>query len=170
MKLFLNLLFVLLLTLNNSSAQEDFDENLNQIYYIKILKSKRKLSTFNYQGKLIKDYKVALGKNPRGKKQIEGDNKTPEGIYEIEAKNPNSAYFLSLKISYPSEKDKITANKLSLNPGSDIMIHGLKNGFGFIGKYHANVDWTQGCIALTNEEIQEIFDNTEIGAKVEILP
>jgi murein L,D-transpeptidase YafK len=105
-----------------------------------------------------------------GARTKEGDGKTPEGTYKIIAKNPKSSYHLALKISYPTAEEVNEARKLSINPGGDIMIHGIRNGFGFIGKYHSLIDWTKGCIALTNKEIEEIYHSVFLGTKVEILP
>ncbi len=159
-------LFLIFFTYQNSQL---FAQNTDNIDQIKIIKSERKLFTYS-KGKLLKTYKISLGKNPIGQKLKEGDGKTPEGYYEVIAKNPKSAYHLSLKISYPNSKQIEEAKKVSINPGGDIMIHGIKNGLGFIGKYHSLVDWTQGCIAVSNREIEEIYNSTSVGTKVEILP
>jgi murein L,D-transpeptidase YafK len=145
------------------------DNNLQKINYMKIVKSKRKLYTYSNQ-RLIKTYKIALGRNPIGHKKIAGDKKTPEGLYQITEKNPNSAYHLSLKISYPSKIDIQNAENSSINLGDNIMIHGIRNGFGLVGKYHNLIDWTKGCIAVSNEEIEEIYNAASIGTKIEILP
>lgn len=159
-------LFLIFFTYQNSQL---FAKNIDNIDQIKIIKSERKLFTYG-KGKLLKTYKIALGKNPIGQKLKEGDGRTPEGVYEIIAKNPKSAYHLSLKISYPNPKQIEEAKKLSINPGDDIMIHGIRNGLGFIGKYHSLIDWTQGCIAVSSKEIEEIYNLVLIGTKVEILP
>ena len=168
MSVFLKILgfFLILFAYENSQL---FAQNTDNIDQIKIIKSERKLFTYS-KGKLLKSYQIALGENPIGQKLKEGDGKTTEGYYEVIAKNPKSAYHLSLKISYPNPKQIEEAKKLSRNPGGDIMIHGIKNGLGFIGKYHSLVDWTQGCIAVSNREIEEIYNLVLIGAKVEILP
>ncbi len=159
-------LFLIFFTYQNSQL---FAQNTDNIDQIKIIKSERKLFTYS-KGKLLKTYKISLGKNPIGQKLKEGDGKTPEGYYEVIAKNPKSAYHLSLKISYPNSKQIEEAKKVSINPGGDIMIHGIRNGLGFIGKYHSLIDWTQGCIAVSNREIEEIYNSTSVGTKVEILP
>lgn len=122
------------------------------------------------KGEVIKTYKIALGGDPVGQKERQGDHKTPEGIYFIDAKNRNSQYHLSLRISYPNETDRKRATALGVSPGGDIMIHGIKNGFAWIGDAHAEVDWTRGCIAVTNEEIEEIDKIAPIGTAVEIRP
>ncbi|WKN42667.1 L,D-transpeptidase family protein [Tunicatimonas pelagia] len=119
---------------------------------------------------LLKTYRIALGFNPIGHKEIEGDGKTPEGLYYIDSKNPNSAYHLNLGVSYPNELDKAHAEKLGKSPGGDIKIHGLKNGLGFVEAAHLQQDWTAGCIAITNEEIEELFRSVPIGTPIEIKP
>ncbi|WP_010299027.1 L,D-transpeptidase family protein [Candidatus Odyssella thessalonicensis] len=120
--------------------------------------------------KAVKTYKIALGRNPVGHKQKQGDCRTPEGQYKISGKNPKSRYYKALRISYPNPQDLICAKKNCVNPGGDIMIHGLGDGFAWLGKTHLLRDWTQGCIAVTNEEMDEIFKSTQVGATIEIRP
>ena len=99
---------------------------------------------------------------------MEGDEKTPEGEYLISGRNPKSSFHLSLRISYPNAEQVLVANEKGMNPGGDIMIHGIKRGFGWLGKLHAYVDWTTGCVAVTNEEIEEIYRSVPDGTKVTI--
>lgn len=134
-----------------------------------IEKQARRLTLFS-KGEVIKTYTIALGGNPVGPKEREGDNKTPEGTYLIDARNGNSAYHLSLHISYPNEKDQLRAMDLGVSPGGDIMIHGIKNGFAPLGATHAERDWTEGCIAVTNQEMEEIYKLVSNGTIVEITP
>jgi tetratricopeptide (TPR) repeat protein len=122
---------------------------------ILIEKEERRLTLFS-KGKVLKTYTIALGGNPNGPKERQGDNKTPEGTYIIDSRNRDSRYHLSLHVSYPNEKDKKRAKELGVSPGGDIMIHGIKNGFSWVGDLHTEVDWTKGCIAVTDEEIEEI--------------
>jgi L,D-peptidoglycan transpeptidase YkuD (ErfK/YbiS/YcfS/YnhG family) len=122
------------------------------------------------KGEVIKTYTIALGGNPVGPKEREGDNKTPEGIYFIDSRNGNSGYHLSLHISYPNELDNMRARERGVRPGGDIMIHGIKNGFSPVGTSHAKSDWTQGCIAVTNQEMEEIYKLVPNGTLVEITP
>jgi len=136
---------------------------------ILIEKAARKLSIFR-DGKTIKTYQVALGRNPTGPKEEEGDMKTPEGIYTIDYRNPNSDYHLALHISYPSPEDAARAAQRGVNAGFDIMIHGLPNGMGWMGALHRRRDWTAGCVALTDEEIEELWRATPDGTTVEIRP
>lgn len=134
-----------------------------------VYKSKREMHAFS-KGKLIKTYYIALGRQPVGPKQFEGDMKTPEGIYTIHDKNPNSDWHKNLGISYPNAADIERARKLGKPPGGAIKIHGLGPHKGALGKLHRNRDWTFGCIAVTNEEIDELYRSVKIGAKIEIKP
>jgi murein L,D-transpeptidase YafK len=136
---------------------------------IVIEKSARTLAVFA-NGKELKRYRVALGRNPVGAKQREGDMKTPEGIYKIDSRNPQSDFHLGLHVSYPSDEDKARAATRGVSAGFDIMIHGIQNGRGWIGAFHRVNDWTAGCIALTDEEIEELWRVTPDGTTVEIQP
>ena len=135
-----------------------------------LIEKKERQLTLLSKGEVIKSYKIALGGNPVGPKERQGDNKTPEGTYIIDSRNGKSGYHLSLHISYPNEKDKRRVKELGVSPGGDIMIHGIKNGFSWIGSSHAEVDWTEGCIAVTNEEMEEIYKFVPNGTIVEIRP
>ena len=121
-------------------------------------------------GNQIKTYRIALGRNPLGAKQEEGDMKTPEGIYNIDGRNPQSSFHLALHISYPSDEDNKRAATHGVSAGSDIMIHGIQNGRGWIGAFHRWKDWTAGCIAVTDEEIEELWRVTPDGTTIEIHP
>jgi murein L,D-transpeptidase YafK len=136
---------------------------------ILIEKNARRLMLIS-QGEVLKSYNIALGGNPIGPKERQGDNKTPEGTYVIDGRNKDSRFHLSLHISYPNERDKNRAKKLGVSPGGDIMIHGIKNGFSWVGDAHTGVDWTKGCIAVTDEEIEEISKVAPNGTIVEIRP
>lgn len=135
-----------------------------------LIEKKERRLTLSSKGKALKTYQIALGGNPIGPKERQGDNKTPEGTYVIDSRNKDSRYHLSLHISYPNEKDKKRAKQLGVSPGGDIMIHGIKNGFSWVGDLHAEIDWTQGCIAVTDEEIEEIGRVAPNGTTVEIRP
>ncbi|MFC4176418.1 L,D-transpeptidase family protein [Flavobacterium gossypii] len=136
---------------------------------IEVFKSKRRMKVYS-EGVLLKTYRISLGKNPVGHKQFEGDCKTPEGIYSIDGRNPNSTFHKNLGISYPNEKDLEKAKSLGKPAGGDIKIHGLRNGRGYISKFHRWRDWTAGCIAVTDVEIDELYDAVKIGAEIQIYP
>lgn len=134
-----------------------------------VYKSKREMHAF-YQGKPIKIYPISLGKNPIGHKAFEGDMKTPEGIYTINDRNPNSSYHKNLGISYPNDADIAHAKAHGKSAGGAIKIHGIKNGLGdVIGANHLLKDWTHGCIAVTNHEIDELYVAVVNDAVIEIL-
>lgn len=136
---------------------------------ILVEKSKRRLVLFS-DNKILRVYHIALGKNPVGPKIREGDGKTPEGVYYIDYRNSNSRYHLSLHISYPNAGDRLKAEQLGVQPGGDIMIHGLKNGLKMSGSFHRFVDWTDGCVAVTNHEIEELWELVPDGTPIEIKP
>jgi len=119
---------------------------------------------------LIKTYTIAIGSNNPGAKEYKGDKKTPEGTYSIVDKNPNSGWHKNLGISYPNNEDIARALKTGKKTGGDIKIHGLKNGGFPFGKFHRLRDWTNGCIAITNEEIDDLYDHTPIGTPIIITP
>jgi len=113
---------------------------------------------------VLRVYRIALGREPVGHKVQEGDGRTPEGLYTIDRRNPKSRYYLSLRISYPNDADRARAASLAVEPGGDIMIHGLKDGEIREG------DWTQGCIAVTDKEMEEIWGLVPEGIPVRIEP
>ena len=124
-----------------------------------------------YRGnRLLKTYRVALGPNIEGPKEREGDGRTPEGTYVIDSRKRDSAFHRALHISYPNEDDRRRARRAGASPGGAIMIHGLPNGMGALGRAHAVRDWTEGCIAVTNDEIEEIWRVVPNGARVVIRP
>jgi len=134
---------------------------------ILVLKSERKLILLSGDAP-VREYRVSLGRNPEGHKRREGDNRTPEGLYRIDWRNQASAYHLSLHVSYPEAEDVEAARRRGVSPGGEIMIHGLPNGWGFLGRLHRLRDWTRGCIAVTDREIREIWSLVPDGTPIEI--
>ena len=134
-----------------------------------VLKRERTLQLYK-EGKLIKSYKVALGGNPVGPKTRQGDHKTPEGNYVLDSRNAHSQFYKSIHISYPSARDRAQARPAGVSPGGDVFVHGLPNGYGWIGAGHRAKDWTDGCIAVTNQEIDEIWRAVPDGTPIEIRP
>jgi len=120
-------------------------------------------------GKVIRSYRIALGDSPTGHKQQEGDQRTPVGVYTLDYKNENSIAHRSIHISYPNTEDKARATSLGVSPGGDIMIHGQMNGFGHLGWLNQQRDWTDGCIAVTNDEMDTIMAAVTIGTPIEIV-
>lgn len=136
---------------------------------IEVRKGERRLTLWR-DGAVLRTYDIALGREPVGAKAREGDLRTPEGDYRINWRNPNSGYHLSLHISYPDAADRARAAAGGFSPGGAIMIHGLRNGLGWIGRLHRLRDWTAGCIALTNAELDELWRVVPDGTRIRIRP
>lgn len=157
---------MILLLLIGMLAVEDRATKADQAL---VVKSQHTLTLLS-QGKVLRTYKVALGGTPVGAKEQEGDHKTPEGRYILDRRNPKSRFYKSIHVSYPNERDKQRASQRGVSPGGDIMVHGLPNGFGWLGAAHRNMDWTDGCVAVTNAEMDEIWDVVPDGTPIEIRP
>jgi len=136
---------------------------------ILVEKAARRLTLFS-AGRRLKEYRVALGFSPVGPKQHEGDGRTPEGKYTIDFHKSDSAFHRALHVSYPSDADTARAAEAGVAPGGDIMIHGLPNGFSALGSAHRMRDWTAGCVAVTDSEIDEIWTLIDDGTPIEIRP
>jgi murein L,D-transpeptidase YafK len=160
MKIFI-CFFIMVLSLNALS-----DTKADKVI---VKKSQAKLLLM-YKGKVIKEYHVAFGAEPKGHKQQEGDERTPEGKYVLDYKKSNSSFYKAIHISYPNEQDKVNAKKLGVDPGGLIMIHGQKNGFGLFSFITQKFNWTNGCIAVTNSEMDEIWEAVDENTPIEILP
>jgi murein L,D-transpeptidase YafK len=137
--------------------------------HVVVFKKERTLELLS-QGKVIKTFKVALGGDPVGPKTRQGDHKTPEGVYVLDFRNAHSQFYKAIHISYPNEHDRAIARQKGVSPGGDVFVHGLPNGYGAIGAAHRLKDWTDGCIAVTDEEIDEIWKAVPDGAQIEIKP
>jgi murein L,D-transpeptidase YafK len=122
------------------------------------------------QGKEVRSYRIALGDEPIGPKTRQGDHKTPEGVYTLDSRNPNSQFYKAFHVSYPNSKDIAAARKLGVSPGGDIMVHGLPKKYAWVGHSHTLHDWTDGCIAVTNDEMDEIWKLVHVGTPIEIKP
>ena len=136
---------------------------------IVVEKSARRLTLYAH-GVPLKSYRISLGAQPRGAKERAEDNKTPEGLYRIDFKNARSRFHKALHVSYPSPSDRARAAAAGISPGGDVMIHGLPNGLGFLGRTQRFRDWTAGCIALTDREVDEVWRAVPAGTPVEIRP
>ena len=150
------------------SADSPLPETL-RFDYLLIEKEKRLLTAFS-GGEAVRMYRVALGVEPVGAKEFQGDGKTPEGMYHVDGKNPHSQYYKNLGVSYPSREDREHAAKSGKSPGGDIKIHGLGPKFRQLGSMQWRYDWTLGCIAVTDEEIDELYERTPVGTPIEIRP
>ena len=126
---------------------------------------------FLYDGKeLLATFPISLGRAPIGHKEREGDKKTPEGRYVLDYKNPNSQYYLSIHVSYPNTQDKKRARELGVSPGGDIMIHGQPNSANYAPEVLQRYDWTDGCIAVTNEQMDQIWAMVDVPVTIQIAP
>ncbi|MBT2773701.1 L,D-transpeptidase family protein [Halomonas sp. ISL-60] len=144
-------------------------EELPQAEAVLVIKEERKLYLLR-DGEPYREYGIALGGNPVGHKKEEGDQRTPEGDYVLDWRNPNSMAHLSLHVSYPNEEDQAQAEARGVSPGGMIMIHGQRNGFGWLGRLLQRWDWTDGCIAVTNVEMEEIWHAVQNGTPIRIEP
>lgn len=142
----------------------------SEIAKLVVRKANREMDAYDAQGRLLKTYPVALGFNPVEHKQFEGDGKTPEGRYTINDRNPNSGYHKNLGVSYPNDADRAYAAAQGKSAGGNIKIHGMRNGMSAIGAQHLHRDWTHGCIAVTDGEIDELYALVKPQAEIEILP
>ncbi len=159
----------LLLTALVGSAGPSLAAPLHKADEVLVIKHERKLY-LRRQGETLKWFWVALGKNPVGQKSQIGDGRTPEGIYRIEGRDANSDFYRALWLSYPNGADRERAQQLGVNPGGGIMIHAVPKGYEPTGPGERMIDWTDGCIAVTNADMDEIWDRVPDGTRVEILP
>ncbi len=134
---------------------------------VKVDKSKRRMYLID-NGQVVKEFRIALGKHPKGHKTQEGDHRTPEGRYYLDFVIDKSEFYRSIHISYPNPRDIAYAAKLHVDPGGNIKIHGLRNGEKRPAKFVQSFDWTNGCIAITNEEMDELLTLVKTGTPIEI--
>jgi murein L,D-transpeptidase YafK len=132
-------------------------------------KSKRKLHLLK-DNQAFRSFDIALGVAPVGDKEREGDQKTPEGLYYLDLRNPNSDFFLSIRVSYPNPTDRVEARRMGQDPGGQIMIHGQPNIPTYSAAYYAKEDWTNGCIAVSNSDMIDIWLMTPSNVPIEIVP
>ncbi len=160
MKTLLLSLFTTALLISNAFADS------YKVDEIKVYKSENRMVML-YKGKITKEYEVMLGRGGEGPKVQEGDNLVPEGSYKLTVKNPKSLYYKSIRINYPNKQDIKKAKELGVDPGGDIYIHGTPNsqfGSWVFG------NWTRGCVAVTNDEMDEIWDNVQVPTPITIYP
>jgi murein L,D-transpeptidase YafK len=155
------LIVILLLLPTATGAMEKADR-------VVVVKSEARLYLIRNE-KVLHAFPVAMG-NPKGHKRQQGDRRTPEGSYRLDLKNPNSAYYRSIRISYPNAQDCRQARQRGVDPGGWIMIHGQKNGLGHLAPITQQMNWTDGCIAVTNEEMDVIWQAVDVGTPIDIRP
>lgn len=143
--------------------------NAQAIDQVRVLKSERKLQLLA-AGVVQKEFQIALGGSPIGHKLREGDEKTPEGHYVLDYKKADSAFYKAIHISYPNAEDIARAKKAGASPGGQIMIHGQKNGFGWLSGAAQQFDWTNGCVALSNADMEKVWKAVSPGTPIELRP
>jgi len=153
-------LFALILTVLSFSSSAGVD-------LVKVDKSENKMYLLD-NGKVIKEYHVAFGENPKGHKEQEGDEKTPEGTYTLDYKKEDSSFYRAMHISYPNKMDIENAKNKGVSAGGFIMVHGQRNRLGWLSGITQQFNWTNGCIALTNTEMDEFMLLVNIGTKIKI--
>ncbi|MFA5353113.1 MAG: L,D-transpeptidase family protein [Thermodesulfovibrionales bacterium] len=134
-----------------------------------VIKNKKLLMLLK-DGEVLKAYKISLGKAPQGPKTREGDKRTPEGTYTLDYRKARSEYYRAFHISYPNEKDLENARRLGVSPGGGIELHGLPRNLEDVGGLHRSLNWTDGCIAVTNREMDELWTLVADGTPIEIRP
>lgn len=160
---------VAMILLISTAVQTQAAAITQSVTYLTVDKADRKLTAWHGR-QIIKSYRIALGGNPLGHKQQEGDSRTPEGRYIIDMKNPKSSFHLSLHISYPNRTDRLSARRRGVSPGGNIMIHGTPEALSTVNALGMYVDWTAGCIAVSNVEIEELFRAVKVGTPILIRP
>ena len=136
---------------------------------VRVSKSERKLQLLS-AGEVLHQFNIALGGDPKGHKRQEGDGKTPEGAYILDYKKPDSAFYRAIHISYPNSEDSTSARSRGVSPGGQIMIHGQRNGLGWLSFISQRFDWTDGCVALANDEMDIVWGLVKVGTRIEIIP
>lgn len=154
---------------DNAIARKAWPTPEQPVDYIRVLKSKRILEAWR-GGIRIRAYPIALGQDPVGPKQREGDGRTPEGSYQLTWRKDDSVAYKAFHINYPSRDDRERARQAGVKPGGSIMIHGQWNGFGWAGWLLQNFDWTNGCIGLSNKDMDDLWQIVGWGTPIEILP
>ncbi|MEZ4484471.1 MAG: L,D-transpeptidase family protein [Syntrophotaleaceae bacterium] len=139
------------------------------IDYVLVRKSEGKMFLLADK-QVLREYNIALGANPKGHKQREGDERTPEGAYILDYKKSDSGFYKAIHIDYPNAADRARARAAKVDPGGQIMIHGQKNGYGRFARVTQRFNWTDGCIAVTNAEMDELWRLVEVGTPIVIRP
>lgn len=166
---FLAVLGMTILLGNAVAEEQDLVTGPDGADYVVVDKSDRKLYLYR-AGRILREFDVALGQMPNGPKQREGDFRTPEGKYFLDERNVNSDFFLSIHVSYPNETDRARARELGVDPGGQIMIHGLPNEPKYDVRHYQGTDWTDGCIAVSNSDMIDIWLMTRESTPIEIRP
>lgn len=165
MRILLKLFIILSISLSLTACNKFKTYDGPQVTRVVVMKAQRKMFLLHGK-KILKEYDVDLGFTPSGHKEIEGDGRTPEGSYFINFHNPNSNYYLSIGISYPNSEDIAYAKKMGKSPGGNIFIHGGPT----LKRDKNKIDWTAGCISVSNKQMRGIYAMVEDGTQIDILP
>ncbi|MDJ1499142.1 L,D-transpeptidase family protein [Xanthocytophaga agilis] len=163
---YLILVFLLSIFIACSKKQPAIHDKADKVL---VFKAKRKMQLLKGNN-VLRTYTIALGESPEGHKGKEGDERTPEGKYTLDWRNAKSSCYKSLHVSYPNEQDRKSAEEKGVSPGGMIMIHGLHPSITWVGRFHTLYDWTNGCIGVTNAEMDEIWKAVPDGTTIEIKP
>lgn len=162
--------FLLIVLFSIGYCSADFDIEPVKADSVLVKKSEKALYMFK-EGKLLKRFNVVFGPRPKGHKIMEGDDRTPEGDYTLDFKNAKSNFYKSIRVSYPNEADRERARRINVQPGGNIMIHGSKNSWSAkTAARSRKFNWTDGCIALSNNDMDEFWEAIEIGTPIRIEP
>jgi murein L,D-transpeptidase YafK len=165
MKMFNKCLFVALLLF----FQAAYSDDVPKADAVLVIKSEKRLYLLR-QGEQIASLRVAFGSAPVGTKRQEGDGRTPEGRYVLDYKNIDSQFYKSIHVSYPNSQDREQARERGVSPGGDIMIHGQANGWEWASLFVQLFSWTDGCIALSNSDMERVWNSVDPGTPIEIRP
>lgn len=157
------LLIILLLFISQIALAEP------SVTRVRVLKNDHKLQLLDGEN-LLREFHVVFGANPKGHKMQEGDERTPEGTYTLDYKKTDSAFYRAIHISYPNAKDTASAQSRGVKPGGQVMIHGQKNGLGWLSFISQHFNWTNGCVAMSNEDMAIVWAQVKEGTPIEILP
>lgn len=160
---------VILMYILDAAFPSLFARSLGQVDRVIVLKSERRLMLYAGDER-VATYRIALGSDPAGHKTFRGDSRTPEGLYTLDYRNKHSQFYRSIHVSYPNDADLAAGIEADVPPGGNVMIHGLPDGKGLIGPVFNLRDWTDGCIAVSNREIEEIWHAVPDGTPIEIRP
>lgn len=162
-------LLVVLLYVADGAFPTLFARDLGPVDRVVVLKSERRLVLYHGDERVAR-YRVALGADPTGHKTFRGDSRTPEGVYTLDYRNAHSRFYRSIHISYPNDVDLAAGIEADVPPGGNVMIHGLPNGKGWMGSLYNLGDWTDGCVAVSNRQMEEIWQAVPDGTPIEIRP